>query len=112
MQAVRLIHQSFISSIKTGSPWDSGLQGEEYPHLGIKDGHACITLSSATCTHTEMITTQHCQPESRLNHFHSGLLRAIAAMQFSSRAQIKKLRTPGMVVVRYSSENTYIVPIC
>lgn len=30
MQAVRLIHQSFISSIKTGSPWDSGLQAEEY----------------------------------------------------------------------------------
>lgn len=26
MQAVRLINQSFISSIKTGSPWDSGLQ--------------------------------------------------------------------------------------
>lgn len=52
MQAVRLIHQSFISSIKTGSLWDPGLQAEEYPCLGIKDGHACLPLSSAICTHT------------------------------------------------------------
>lgn len=110
MQAIRLIHQSFISSIKTGSPWDSDLQAEEWPHREIKDGHACLTLSSATCAHTSMLSPQHCQTESRLNLSHSGLLPAM--QQFSSRVQIKKLRRSGMVVVHYSSENTYMLPIC
>lgn len=40
MQAIRLIHQSFISSIKTGSPWDSDPQAARYPHLVIKDDKA------------------------------------------------------------------------
>lgn len=55
MQAVRLIRQSFISSIKTGSPWDSEPQAAEYPHLVINDGLVCLTLPSPTCTCTQMI---------------------------------------------------------
>lgn len=67
MKAIRLIHQSFISPIKTGSPWDTDPQAAECPHVVIKDGLACLTLSSATCTCTQMITPWHGQPESRLN---------------------------------------------
>lgn len=90
MQTIRRIHQSFISSIKTGSPWDSVPQAGEYPHLVIKDGLAGLTLSSATCTCTQMRTRQHSQPASRLNLSHSGLLTAM--QQFSSRVQIKEFR--------------------
>lgn len=96
MKAIRLIHQSFISPIKTGSPWDTDPQAAEYPHVVIKDGLACLTLSSATCTCTQMITPWHGQPESRLTLSHSGLLTAM--QQFCSRVQIKKLRRSGMVV--------------
>lgn len=110
MQAIRLIYQSFIRSIKTGNLWDSDLQAEEYPHLGIKDGHACLTLSSATCTHTKMRTTQHCQPESRLNLSHSGLLRAL--QQFSSRVKRLKTQRTWNASCTYSSENTYLFVSC
>ena len=107
MQAIKLIHQSFISSIKTGSPWDSDPQTAEYPHLVIKDRLACLTLSSATCPCTQMTTPWHGQPESRLNLSHSGLLTAM--QQFSSRVQIKKLGRSGMVVVHLFFKDIHAV---
>jgi len=88
MQALRLIHQSFIRSIKTGNPWDFKPQAAEYPHLVIKDGLACLTLSSATRTHTQMLSPWHGQPESRLNLSRTGFLTAM--QQFSSMIQILK----------------------
>lgn len=107
MQAIRLVHQSFISSIKTGSPWDSEPQAAQYLYLVMKDGLACLTLSSATRARTLMVTPRHGRPESRTNPSHSGLLTV--TQQFSFRVQIKKLRRSGMVVVRLFFKGTHAV---
>lgn len=101
MQAIRPIHQSFISSIKTGSPWDSDLWAAEYLHSMIKAGIAWLPLSSAACLRTQVITTMCGQPESSLNLCHSALLMAM--QHRSTRAQNNKSGDLNWLLYTYSS---------
>lgn len=101
MQAIRPIHQSFISPIKTGSPWDSDLWAAEYLHSMIKAGIAWLPLSSAACLRTQVVTTTCGQPESSVNLSHSALLTAM--QQRSTRAQNNKSGDLNWLLYTYSS---------
>lgn len=101
MQAIRPIHQSFISPIKTGSPWDSDLWAAEYLHSMIKAGIAWLPLSSAACLRTQVVTTTRGQPESSVNLSHSALLTAM--QQRSTRAQNNKSGDLNWLLYTYSS---------